>query len=125
MAFKNLASPEYSYICSIFGMPYKILKSWLHSISYIRNTCAHHSRLWNRTCTIKPRVANAYTADLTPNNRLYAQLVVMQVLLDKISPGNHWAQTIADLLDEHPNIPLHSMGFPVDWRTRTLWGLAP
>jgi len=30
----------------------EILKNWLHALSSLRNTCAHHSRLWNRRFTI-------------------------------------------------------------------------
>src|SRR5262249_50797370 len=25
----------------------KIVSSWLHTLNYVRNVCAHHSRLWN------------------------------------------------------------------------------
>ena len=39
-----------------FGLNHQILSSWLHSISYVRNLCAHHSRLWNHQMTIKPTV---------------------------------------------------------------------
>jgi hypothetical protein len=60
---------------------------WLHSLNYVRNICAHHGRLWNRECRIKPMIARAYKAELTPNARVYAQLVVMQILLAKIAPG--------------------------------------
>ncbi|MEQ9286360.1 MAG: Abi family protein [Cyclobacteriaceae bacterium] len=35
--------------------PY-VLESWMHSITYVRNLCAHHSRLWNRTLTLKPQL---------------------------------------------------------------------
>lgn len=30
--------------------------SWLHTLSYIRNICAHHSRLWNISLDITPMV---------------------------------------------------------------------
>ena len=32
-----------------FGIDEKILSSWIHTLVYIRNLCAHHSRIWNRT----------------------------------------------------------------------------
>lgn len=121
--FKNLAHPEYVDICSKFGISHKVLRSWLHGISYIRNLCAHHSRLWNRVCTIKPIIAKAYESDLKPNTRVYAYLVVMQILLDKVAPDNHWAIRLTQLLDEHPNIPIQSMGFPMNWRDREVWKL--
>jgi abortive infection bacteriophage resistance protein len=47
-AYKNLAHPEFVSVCASFGLPHPILISWLHSLNYIRNICAHHGRLWNR-----------------------------------------------------------------------------
>ena len=69
-------------------------------------------------------IARAFKADLTPNQRIYAQLVVMQIMLAKIAPGNHWAQKLRDLLAEHPALPLVSTGFPAGWPSRKIWGLA-
>lgn len=70
-------------------------------------------------------IARVYKADLTPNERVYAQLVIMQILLAKIAPSNHWAQKLRELLAEHPAIPIVSMGFPAGWQTRRIWGLTP
>jgi abortive infection bacteriophage resistance protein len=119
--YKNLAHPEFNFICKPLGLNHAVLISWLHSLSYLRNICAHHGRLWNRECRIKPLAANAYKADLSPNTRIYAQLVVMQVLLKKIVPDNHWALRLEELLDAHPNVPLSSMGFPIGWSSRLIW----
>lgn len=33
-----------------------VMESWLHSIVYVRNICAHHSRLWNRRLSINALV---------------------------------------------------------------------
>ena len=106
IAYQNLAHPEFVSVCGSYGLPHPVLISWLHSLNYIRNICAHHARLWNRECRIKPMIARAFKADLTPNARVYAQLVVMQIMLTKIAPGNHWAKKLRDLLAEHPAIPL-------------------
>jgi abortive infection bacteriophage resistance protein len=124
-AYMNLAAPEFASVCGSYGLPHPVLISWLHSLNYIRNICAHHARLWNRECRIKPVIARAFKADLTPNARVYAQLVVMQIMLARIAPGNHWAHKLRELLAEHPAVPLLSMGFPVNWATRTVWGLGP
>jgi len=121
IAYQHLAHPEFVSVCGSYRMPHPVLISWLHSLNYIRNICAHHARLWNRECRIKPMIARAFHADLTPNERVYAQLVVMQILLAKIAPGNHWAQKLRDLLTEHPAIPIVSMGFPADWAARQIW----
>jgi len=39
-----------------FEIDEKILSSWIHTLVYIRNLCAHHSRIWNRTLAIKSKV---------------------------------------------------------------------
>lgn len=119
--FKHLAHPEYNDICKKFGIPHQILSSWFHSISYVRNICAHHSRLWNRVCTIKPTVANAYRREFTSNDRVYAQLLVMQILIQKIWSNNHWADKLAALVSEHPNAPIADMGFPANWKDEGVW----
>ena len=122
-AYSNLAPPEFDLVRAGFGLPHKVLGSWLHALNYVRNVCAHHGRLWNRECRIKPLIANAHKADLTPNDRLYAQLVVMQIMLARIAPDNHWATKLRELMAEHPAVPLVSMGFPANWQTRKVWGL--
>lgn len=122
--YRNLAPPQFGPICGSFGLPHKVLISWLHSINYVRNICAHHGRLWNRECRIEPIAAHAYKADFARNRRVYDQLVVMQILLSRIAPGTHWAERLRDLFAEHRAIPLVSMGFPADWTMRKVWGLS-
>ncbi|WP_349293799.1 Abi family protein [Marinobacter sp. M3C] len=33
-----------------------LLQSWLHTLTIVRNICAHHARLWNRELGIKPEL---------------------------------------------------------------------
>jgi abortive infection bacteriophage resistance protein len=122
--FKFLKHPEYHDVCNKFGLNHQILSSWLHSLSYIRNICAHHSRLWNRILTIKPTIPNARRAEFRSNDRVYATLLVMQIILKKIWSDNHWAEKLQNLLNEHSNVPLDAMGFPEEWQTRAVWGFA-
>jgi abortive infection bacteriophage resistance protein len=39
-----------------FGLQQDILESWLHSLVFVRNLCAHNSRVWNRSLTIRPKI---------------------------------------------------------------------
>ena len=41
-----------------------VLRSWLLTLNYIRNLCAHHARLWNRELAIKPILPDAKLAGL-------------------------------------------------------------
>lgn len=33
--------------------------TWLRSLNYLRNVCAHHSRLWNRNIVDQPKLPSA------------------------------------------------------------------
>lgn len=55
-----------------------IVSSWLHSLSYVRNVCAHHSRLWNRELAIKPMLpvlSPAWPYRIRSNERLYVSVM--------------------------------------------------
>ncbi|KQZ19324.1 hypothetical protein ASD50_07510 [Mesorhizobium sp. Root552] len=120
--FEGLYKSETTEICLPYRVTHEILSSWLHSISYIRNLCAHHSRVWNKTLTIKPVIANKHKTSFNGNSKIYAALVVLQIMLGKIAPDNSWAERLGKLLDEHPEIPLGNMGFPLNWRSLPAWG---
>ena len=47
--YKNLkSSPAKRKIASHFGLNDSTFESWFHNMSYIRNACAHHARIWNK-----------------------------------------------------------------------------
>ncbi len=119
--FKNLKPENQKLIAKVFEMDRKVLASWLHAISYLRNLVAHHQRLWNRSFTIKPIPAKRYAADLQTPSSFYAQAVIIQVMLKTIAPDSQWSQRLAKLIDEHPKVPLHRTAFPTDWKTREIW----
>lgn len=119
--FDNLTRQNQKPISRSLGLDPGIFSSWLHAVSYTRNLVAHHARLWNKTFTITPVAAKVLATELQPGNKLYAQIVVCQALLDTIAPGSHWATRLAVLMEEHPKVPLAKMGFPENWKTRSLW----
>jgi abortive infection bacteriophage resistance protein len=124
MCFKFLKHPEFQDTCKKFGLNHQVLSSWMHAISHCRNICAHHSRLWNRIFTIKPIIPIARKAEFNGgNDRLYAILLVLQIVLSKIWSTNHWAEDLRDLIAKHPDVPLADMGFPADWSQRPVWRL--
>jgi abortive infection bacteriophage resistance protein len=120
---KFLKYPEHLEICNAFGVNHQTLSSWLHAISYVRNVCAHHGRLWNHILTIKPLIPNNRRGEFPTNERVYAALLAMQFILQSFWSNNHWAERLRDLLNEHPNIPLDAMGFPGNWTQRRVWAL--
>ena len=114
-------------IAAAFGIPDKVLWSWLRSLNAIRNICAHHSRLWNRELGYKPLLPNKrkypewYVAAEIKNNRIFGILTILKYLLDKIAPQSKWSSRLIELLKEYSEIPLKSMGFPDDWAATPIW----
>jgi abortive infection bacteriophage resistance protein len=104
----------------------QIIKSFAHHLSYVRNVCAHHSRLWNREMTITPKLPRRPQTlhdSLNPAaaNRLYNTLTLLNHFMNIISPDSAWHQHVCQLLREQEALDLTAMGFPADWATRPLW----
>lgn len=102
-----------------FGIDEKILSSWIHTLVYIRNLCAHHSRIWNRTLAIKPKVPNKLAEwKGISNSKIFCLFLIFKKLI--ILPGEweNFKNDLLQLLEEHNDIDMKRMGFPVDWKDR-------
>jgi abortive infection bacteriophage resistance protein len=113
-------------IARSFGLPDVAFASWLHSIVYIRNVCAHHARIWNRPLSIQPlfprSASNTWLANRqTGINRVYYILSMIIYLLNTVNPKHTFKQKLEDLFLKYPNVDRAAMGFPTDWRTEPLW----
>jgi abortive infection bacteriophage resistance protein len=122
MIFANIADREnQKLICQNFGISHSVMKSWLHSLTYLRNLCAHHSKLWSRSFTLKPMVANDYREQLENNSHFAAQAAILKILLDVISPDSNWADHLNNLINQHSEIDPKRMGFKEDWFLDSFW----
>ena len=118
---RKLNAQNLKAISRLIGITDPALKSWCLSLSYLRNLCAHHERVWNRTYTIKPFITSQHRVDLTPNDKTYAQAVVLYTMLGLFSARTGWKSRLAGLFTDHPNVDLAKMGFPNGWDGRQVW----
>lgn len=131
MLFKNLKSGRTKRnIAHYFGLDDSTFSSWLHCFVYIRNVCAHHSRLWNRGMSISPQIPlNPSKIWLTNtgvnNNRTYFILSMMLYLLQSIDAKHQFIFRFKVLLKKYPNIDVAAMGFPSGWEKEKLWYFKP
>lgn len=129
---------ELSQIAQSFGVPRRdLLTTWARSMNHVRNICAHHGRLWNRSLSDQPKrpmlgaiplldhlASNAQGVHPNTPTRLYAVAAILQFLLRTINPTTSWPQRLqAHLLTlpKLPGISEVSMGFPPGWRSLLLW----
>lgn len=105
--------------------------SWLHTLNYVRNICAHHARLWNILLDITP---TKYTnrdpnmvwlthaeVQTVQSSKMYYTLCVILFLLQTVNPKTKFRNHFKDLLAKYPGINVGYMGFPKDWEKHPLW----
>ena len=112
-------------IANYFGLDDGTMSSWLHSLVYLRNVCAHHNRLWNRVMGITPKnPRNPNNLWLKNNNRAdktYFVLSMIIYLLNTVNPNHTFKNRINSLLKNYPNVDVRAMGFPNNWESEKLW----
>lgn len=114
-------------IAAHYGLPTPyMLESWIQSMSYVRNICAHHGRLWNRTLVTKPTLphntAHLWLSNLAiPTTKLYAFLCCLLYLRKAVNPKTEFSHRIAKLLAKYPGIDSSRMGFPANWKDELIW----
>ena len=102
-------------IAKYYGLDEKILSSFLHHLTIVRNTSAHHSRVWNRKFTIDfslPNFPKELNEKFNPASRkyIYNTLVMCEYLMNIISEDSSWKKRLDDLILKH-NIDVKRMGF--------------
>lgn len=130
--YKNLISTHQKrQIAHQFGLGDEdVLSNWLHALSFLRNCCAHHSRIWNRRFlenlkipynTLYPFIPRDSASNIR-NNKLFLLLSAIKYIVDVISPNNSFKANLTYLLSQ-PNklLSLREMGFPKDWKEYPVW----
>lgn len=104
-----------------------VFDSWLLTLNFIRNVCAHHQRLWNRLIPLQPLIPyrrhrpDWHTPYIPKSNRVFVVLCILQDMLRRIEPDNTWKVRLQALLHEYPDVPQRDMGFPDAWEKGELW----
>ena len=129
--FRGLAKDsDRKEIAKQFDVPHEILQSWLHTLTFVRNLCAHHSRLWNREISIPPKLPKSphwqlpprlVPSQVQPMRRVYVVLLILSHLMEQVSPDSEWRIRFRSLLKRYPETSLTMMGFPSDWEQHPLW----
>ena len=125
-------------VANYFGLDEATFESWLHSLVYVRNICAHHSRLWNRSLAIQPvlpivtqnkwlgktRLPNHTITgnSVHVNSKTYCTLSILIYFLNTINPNHSIKERLYALLRKYPMIDVGAMGFPDGWKNEVIWG---
>lgn len=113
-------------IAAYFGLADSVFSSWLHSIVYIRNICAHHSRLWNKVLGVRPLMPRSPHNTFIPipasgTQQVYFILSMINYLLNTVNPNHSFIPRFKELLNRYPMVDIKAMGFPAEWENEILW----
>lgn len=90
---------------------WKVFKSWVRSLSYLRNLSAHHSRLWNRNITDQPGLpANKGDIDWCDDFIGKADLIARPFLL--LGIARHMIKIVCPRTEWHLRVQQHVHKFP-------------
>ena len=127
--YNNLTSiRDRKAIAAELGWSHVLVESWIHMLTILRNLCAHHGRIWNRTYSIRPKMPakDPLFDGLTWNDQSFAaQAIVVHALLSKSYPDAYWPRQLAELLSRYPKVKIGVMGFTIHWKKQKFWGIDP
>ena len=114
-------NPDNNNVAKLIAQNFRIkpflLKSWLRHLTYIRNICGHHSRLYNRIITTRANLLKANSG--YGGDKEFPTLLVLKRIYERSWP-DRWSMLFEDLLnafEQRPDVSLLPMGFPENWRT--------
>lgn len=136
--FDALMASEQKQISDAWRFPsgkridHAILGSWLHSLSILRNRCAHHSRIIHKAFPFPPSAPkDPSVASLMTGSRtdLRTLIVVMVLLIRSIDAASTWPRKLFKFFEGHvTRVDINAaVGFRAqglaDWRSDPLWSV--
>jgi abortive infection bacteriophage resistance protein len=124
--FKGMSNTDKQTIAAPLNIQQKRLQDWLHVLTYVRNVCAHHSRLWNRTLAIRPSAMSEpeWNNPLLPRlDRIFCILLILRYMMRQTGNGTTWRDQCNALLQPIAanTVWRNAMGMSLGWQTHPFW----
>jgi len=125
--YHNLLRSDQIAIAKSIGYHSSVLSSWLHTFTYTRNICAHHSRIWNRQLSIAMEVPKKGNWEIVNAKRIGSVIFAINNLMSKLpiekDIRSGWQSEINELLNNPVDIPkfYEVMGLLDGWTESSLW----
>lgn len=126
IAYPTLANSQYrKEICRRFRVEEPdVFRSWIHALSVMRNTVAHHGRLLGTMTSVTPREYRSWGLEFaTDQSRtFFVTATVINFLCQSIKRGPEWKPELGVLFAKYPGIPIQQgLGFPEGWGNAPGW----
>lgn len=121
--------PDQQQIASKYGVDWRVLRTWLRSLNYLRNLAAHHSRVWNRNVVDQPKLPERGEIDWCDEfidkadliAKPFLLLAITRHLLQALYPESTWPARVDRHLSNFPKqqserrLAVEDMGAPAGW----------
>ncbi len=117
--YANLKTPYQKQIADELQTDHIVLVSWLKAVTELRNTCAHHSRLWNKVFVNAPKIRKAdkgFPLNENGNYRIGAFIPMAMHLLNVIGERSDWEELLLGWIEQNRIICLSDMGLERVWK---------
>jgi abortive infection bacteriophage resistance protein len=123
-------------VADLLGIPsVELTDKALATLTLVRNTCAHHSRLWNRQFTkqiphikqlrkwlvVREQTTATGETQRQPDRRLYNYLVLITHMLRHARLNIDWTNRLIAHISALNDTQQIDMGFPESWREMAFW----
>lgn len=125
VVYSKLHDDDKKQIAKNFNLPKERLQSWLHSLTFLRNLCAHHNRIlymnFIKLPSVPKEIPKKDRKEINLLRRFYRHAIAIQVFEKQIPTVPDWFTQIDALLNKYPQVPQESLGFPTNWKQQKIW----
>ncbi len=125
--FKAMKKSDKLPISKPFNVDAQVVESWLQTVNYVRNVCAHHGRLWNRELSQPPKLPQKHPDwrnNAAPKpRRIYVVFCILRHLTREQPFGDAFARRAVDWISRIASEPRwrDAIGAPPNWQNQSLW----
>lgn len=113
--YKNMQNKDKKAVAKSFNIGYTYFESWIESIAYVRNICAHYGRLYNSKLSKTPTLYKEYSDAGIGNNRIFGVLLCMKNIFREDEHWDRFVNKLKKLIKENKSLDIKMMGFPENW----------
>lgn len=114
--YSNMKIKDKMKISKEYNIPHPIFLNWLTVLQFLRNRCAHHSRLFNSLIITKPKILYKDKKLDLKNDQLFMQVYLLKYFIKDLTMWNSWVGRLAALIEEYDEVDIGRMGFTETWR---------
>lgn len=113
-------------ISGYYGLEPQVFTSWTRHLVNVRNSCAHHNRVWNSEPPVKAvipdKVGHPFPRFVEEDRyHIYMTLCIIKYLQNTIKPTNTFGARLKTLVGNFRMIDPSEMGFPSGWDSIPFW----